>query len=129
MGYAAAQMYVSRLGTRVRFTSIAEFGGWDEDHITPSCIQTVRERAATIFPELKHQLETATPWAGGRPQTPDDLPIVSKTKLSNLFVSSGGGSYGWRTACGMGELLADLVVGIEPKVDANAVSLERFKYH
>ena len=58
--------------------------------------------------------------------TPDDLPIVSSTRLQNLFIASGGGSYGWRVACGMGELMSQKVAGKETKIDDFPVSLERF---
>lgn len=58
--------------------------------------------------------------------TPDDLPIVSNTNISNLFIASGGGSYGWRVACGMGELLSQKVAGEKTKIDDFPVSLKRF---
>eukprot|EP00658_Telonema_sp_P-2_P066032 TRINITY_DN55148_c0_g1_i1.p1 TRINITY_DN55148_c0_g1~~TRINITY_DN55148_c0_g1_i1.p1 ORF type:complete len:293 (+),score=68.75 TRINITY_DN55148_c0_g1_i1:257-1135(+) len=123
-----AQMYVSRLGDRIRYTSIAEFAGWDEDHVNRSCIDTVRERASLMFPKTLEAVpeEEQQEWAGGRPMTPDDLPIVCGTKYQGLWIASGGGSYGWRVACGMGQLVSNLLDGTKPKVDAHPVSLDRF---
>lgn len=91
-------------------------------------IATVKQRANLMFPETLNGIseEDQQLWAGGRPMTPDDLPIVSPTKLDNLFVASGGGSYGWRVACGMGELVAQQVHGTEAHFDSSAVSLNRF---
>lgn len=40
-----SQMYVSRLGHRLRFTSIAEFSGWDEDVPADDCVRVLRHRA------------------------------------------------------------------------------------
>ena len=106
-----AQMYVSRLGSRLRFTSIAEFAGWDEDAIADDCVSVLRHRAEALFPAATKGKQPEI-WCGGRPLTPDDRPIsgrVSTTALENLYVHSGGGQYGWRVAMGTSEHLADLI--------------------
>ena len=46
-----AQMYVSRMGSRLRFTSIAEFSGWDEDAVAEDCVRVLRHRAESLFPK------------------------------------------------------------------------------
>ena len=103
------QMYVSRLGSRLRFTSIAEFAGWDEDAIADDCVRVLRHRAESLFPEVTRGKEPEV-WCGGRPLTPDDRPVSSRVHTApNLYIHSGGGQYGWRVAMGVSEHLAGLI--------------------
>ena len=76
-----AQMYVSRMGNRLRFTSIAEFAGWGEDEVAEDCVAVLRHRAETLFPAATVGREPAV-WAGGRPLTPDDRPISCRAPES-----------------------------------------------
>jgi D-amino-acid dehydrogenase len=57
-------------------------------------------------------------WAGLRPATPSNVPYVGQSRYANLFVDSGHGTLGWTMACGSGQLLADLVSGKVPAIDA-----------
>jgi D-amino-acid dehydrogenase len=56
-------------------------------------------------------------WAGLRPSTPGNVPLVGRSRHDNLFVNTGHGTLGWTMACGSGKLLADLVAGRAPEVD------------
>ena len=58
--------------------------------------------------------------------TPDGPPIVGRTRLRNLYINTGHGTLGWTMACGSGRVLADLVSGTKPQIDAEALSLSRF---
>ena len=106
-----AQMYVSRFGARLRFTSIAEFAGWAEDQPAEDCVRVLRHRAESLFPDATVGREPAI-WCGGRPLTPDDRPISGRVarRWSNLYLHSGGGQYGWRVAMGTSEHLAELML-------------------
>ena len=108
-----AQMYVSRMGSRLRFTSIAEFSGWDEDDVAEDCVAVLRHRAESLFPEATVGREAAI-WCGGRPLTPDDRPISCRVPEScyakNVYVHSGGGAYGWRVSMGVSEALVEAIV-------------------
>lgn len=107
-----AQMYVSRMGNRLRFTSIAEFAGWGEDEVAEDCVAVLRHRAETLFPAATVGREPAV-WAGGRPLTPDDRPISCRAPESayapNLYIHSGGGAYGWRVSMGVSQQLVDTI--------------------
>ena len=63
------------------------------------------------FPQLSDALEspTATVLTGGRPQSPDDMPVISSTSVANLFVNAGHGQYGWRLACGSAAVLEAVI--------------------
>jgi D-amino-acid dehydrogenase len=58
--------------------------------------------------------------------TPDGTPIIGKTKLANLYTNTGHGTLGWTMACGSAKLLADIVSGNEPDIDASG--LDSFRY-
>ncbi len=73
-------------------------------------------RAREIFPGVG-DYESATPWAGMRPATPSNVPIIGRTGLSNLYVNTGHGTLGWTLACGSGAALADIISGRKPEVD------------
>jgi D-amino-acid dehydrogenase len=56
-------------------------------------------------------------WAGLRPATPSNLPLIGRSKISNLYLNTGHGTLGWTHACGSGKALADIVSGRVPEVD------------
>jgi D-amino-acid dehydrogenase len=51
-----------------------------------------------------------------RPSTPNNVPVIGRTRLANLFLNTGHGTLGWTLACGSGRALADLVSGRRPEV-------------
>jgi len=66
-------------------------------------------------------------WAGLRPKTPDNLPILGKTpSLDNVYLAVGHGSIGVMLSAITGKSIAELVVtGQTPELIA-PFSLERF---
>jgi D-amino-acid dehydrogenase len=68
-----------------------------------------------LFPALG-SITTVESWAGLRPATPSNVPVIGRTSLKNLFLNTGHGTLGWTLACGSGSALADLVSGREPQV-------------
>ena len=50
--------------------------------------------------------------------TPDGTPIVGRTPVANLFLNTGHGTLGWTMSCGSGQLLADLISGKPPAIQA-----------
>ena len=104
----------SRLGDRLRVAGTAEFTGYDTTLNDVRCQALVR-RTHTIFPRLS--ASNVEFWAGLRPATPSNVPLVGATRLSNLYLNTGHGTLGWTMACGTGKLLADIVAGREPDID------------
>eukprot|EP00929_Paragymnodinium_shiwhaense_P071102 TRINITY_DN36121_c0_g1_i1.p1 TRINITY_DN36121_c0_g1~~TRINITY_DN36121_c0_g1_i1.p1 ORF type:complete len:488 (-),score=94.67 TRINITY_DN36121_c0_g1_i1:183-1646(-) len=125
------QLGLIPLGDRLRFSGVGEVAGWDEWDATPSVTQKFRGDVEGLFPELTQGgiLDSVKPLVGGRPTTPDDLPIVSGTRIPNLLVNAGHCMRGWRTACGSAAVLASLVSGrpAPDGIDTSKLSLERFK--
>jgi D-amino-acid dehydrogenase len=68
-----------------------------------------------LFPGLG-AITTVDTWAGLRPATPSNVPLIGRTRLSRLFLNTGHGTLGWTLACGSGRALADVVSGRRPQV-------------
>merc|ERR1712194_99054 len=105
-------LYIIRIDrNRIRFASIAELNGWKDQTENPECVELLRDNASKWFPQLHDVLHSADAkiLVGARPQSPDDRPIVSDTKLKNLYVNAGHGQYGWRLACGSAAVLESVV--------------------
>lgn len=105
----------SRLGNRLRVAGTAEFTGYDTEVNAARC-RSIVERAFAIFPRAGRR-EGIETWAGLRPATPGNVPLIGETRCRNLFANTGHGTLGWTMACGSGKLLADLVAERKPNVD------------
>lgn len=68
------------------------------------------------------------PWAGLRPMSPDDLPLIGPAPgWSNLWVASGHGMLGLTMAPATGRLVAEQVTGAAPHIDPRPFSPRRFR--
>jgi len=110
-----AKLVFSRLGSRLRVAGTAEFTGYDTSINAVRCAAIAR-RAFALFPRAGRREDIET-WAGLRPATPGNVPLVGCTRIPNLFVNTGHGTLGWTMACGTGALLADLLTGKQPAID------------
>ncbi|MBI3992667.1 MAG: D-amino acid dehydrogenase [Candidatus Lambdaproteobacteria bacterium] len=115
---------VSRLGDRLRAGGTAEFARFD------TSLNAVRGRAlldalqALVPAGL--DLARTTHWAGLRPMSPDGMPILGPSGAGGLYLATGHGTLGWTLACASGKVLADLLCGRTPQVEAGAFDLQRF---
>jgi D-amino-acid dehydrogenase len=115
----AHKIVISRLGNRLRAAGTAELAGYDRSINDVRC-NAILERIRFLFPGIKNA-SSIERWAGLRPATPDNVPVIGRTRLKNLFLNTGHGTLGWTLACGSGRVLADLVSGRPPAVE--------FRYH
>jgi D-amino-acid dehydrogenase len=109
------KIVVSRLGNRLRAAGTAELTGYDRSVNAVRCNAILR-RIGELFPGLG-AISTVDRWAGLRPATPNNVPIIGRTGLRNLYLNTGHGTLGWTLACGSGHALADLVSGRKPDVE------------
>jgi D-amino-acid dehydrogenase len=110
----AAKIVISRLGNRLRAAGTAELAGYDTSINETRCNAILR-RIRTLFPAVvPGEVKT---WAGLRPATPSNVPVIGRTRFANLFLNTGHGTLGWTLACGSGRALADLVSGRKPEVE------------
>ena len=93
----------------------AELTGYDTTVNAGRCAAIAR-RIRELFPALGG-VTTVDNWAGLRPATPNNVPVIGRTRLRNLYLNTGHGTLGWTLACGSGSVLADLISGRRPQVD------------
>jgi D-amino-acid dehydrogenase len=111
----SAKLVFSRLGDRLRIAGTAELSGYSTDLNPVRCEALVR-RARELFPEAL-DYERTTFWAGLRPATPSNVPIIGRARYTNLYLNTGHGTLGWTMAAGSGRALADIISGRRPQVD------------
>lgn len=104
----------SRLGNRLRAAGTAELNGYDVSINAARC-EAILRRTSELFPGLAADAR-AEFWAGLRPATPSNLPIIGRSRASNLYLNTGHGTLGWTLACGSGRALADIIAGRPPAV-------------
>jgi D-amino-acid dehydrogenase len=115
---------ITRLGDRIRVGGMAELAGFNHD-LPPARRATLEHSVGTVFPGAG-DLETARFWSGLRPMTPDSTPVVGATGVPNLYLNTGHGTLGWTMACGSGQVLADLIGGRSPAIDASDLDIARY---
>ena len=112
----AHRIVMSRLGNRLRIAGTAELAGFDRSINAARCRAILRQ-ARELFPEAIPRDVKAEYWAGLRPATPSNVPIIGRSRYDNLFFNTGHGTLGWTLACGSASALADIVNGKMPEVD------------
>jgi D-amino-acid dehydrogenase len=110
----AHKIVISRLGNRLRAAGTAELNGYDTEINRVRC-DAIVQRIRELFPRLS-EIEPSHRWAGLRPATPSNVPVIGRTRLRNLYLNTGHGTLGWTLACGSGSVLADLVSSRTPGV-------------
>jgi D-amino-acid dehydrogenase len=109
------KLAISRLGNRLRVAGTAELAGYDTSINEVRC-QAILTRVRQLFPDAG-DFERAQKWAGLRPATPGNVPIIGRTRIPNLFVNTGHGTLGWTLCAGSGRSIADIIGGRAPAVD------------
>ncbi|MBC8007596.1 MAG: D-amino acid dehydrogenase [Prolixibacteraceae bacterium] len=110
-----AKIAISRLGKRLRSAGTAELTGYDTSLNEARC-NAILSRIEQLFPGAG-DYAGASRWAGLRPATPSNVPLIGTTRYRNLFLNTGHGTLGWTLACGSGRAVADLIGGHKPDVD------------
>jgi D-amino-acid dehydrogenase len=81
-------------------------------------ITTLAKAVGKLFPG-SCVLDDLSPWVGARPATPTGVPIIGRSRRSNLLVNVGHGALGFTLGAGSGRMLADIVGDRHPGIDAN----------
>ncbi len=105
----------SRLGNRLRIAGTAELTGFDTSVNAARC-EAILRRAQELFPRIE-AAGAAEFWAGLRPATPGNVPVIGRGSPGNLYYNTGHGTLGWTLACGSGRAIADIVAGKAPGVE------------
>jgi D-amino-acid dehydrogenase len=105
---------ISRFGDRLRITATAEFAGYDASH-EPSDFAFMKRVTQELFPDGA-EYGRAEMWAGLRPMTPTNLPLIGRRRMKNLILNCGHGHIGWTMSHGSARITADLIAGRTPAI-------------
>ncbi|SEG69554.1 D-amino acid dehydrogenase [Bosea lathyri] len=114
---------ITRLGDRIRVGGMAEISGYTNDLGEPRRL-TLQHSVTDLFPG--GDVSKASFWSGLRPMTPDGTPVIGPTTVAGLFLNTGHGTLGWTMSCGSARVVADLVSGRKPEIDATDLSVARY---
>ncbi|HSJ09771.1 MAG TPA: FAD-dependent oxidoreductase [Longimicrobiales bacterium] len=104
--------------------SSREMVGWDA-RIDHAVVRAMLARARAWLPRIG-ELRAIRTWTGFRPATPDKLPYIGAWPgTTGQWVAAGHEGLGITTALATGRILADLVAGRAPAIDAQPFALER----
>jgi len=56
---------------------------------------------------------------------PDGTPVIGATKVAGLFLNTGHGTLGWTMSSGSARIVADLISGRNPEIDAVDLGIAR----
>ncbi|HEV8503158.1 MAG TPA: D-amino acid dehydrogenase [Casimicrobiaceae bacterium] len=116
----AWKVVMTRLGNRLRVAGTAELSGYGMALDTVRC-EALKRRTFELFPDAG-EAASIRYWAGLRPATPSNVPLIGPTRYRNLWLDTGHGTLGWTMACGSGRALADAIAGRKPEVDFQLTS-------
>ncbi|BCP55271.1 D-amino acid dehydrogenase [Kaistia sp. 32K] len=114
---------ITRLGDRIRVGGMAEISGYTNDLGEPRRL-TLQHSVTDLFPG--GDVSKASFWSGLRPMTPDGTPVIGPTKVAGLFLNTGHGTLGWTMSSGSARIIADLVSGRKPDIDATDLAIARY---
>lgn len=114
---------ITRLGDRIRVGGMAEISGYTND-LGERRRLTLQHSVTDLFPG--GDVSKASFWSGLRPMTPDGTPVIGPTKVTGLFLNTGHGTLGWTMSSGSARVVADLVSGKAPEIDARDLAVARY---
>ena len=118
----AKKIAMSRLGDSLRVAGTIELSGWDltlDSPLAQARCHMLARRIETLLPgvcdtRLPHEGGQPQFWAGLRPATPTNIPLIGATPLAGLWLNAGHGTLGWTHGAGSGRALAALMSGERP---------------
>jgi glycine oxidase len=116
---------VPRSSGKILIGATVENVGFDKS-VDQSTISQLLNKAAKYLPELASAPITQS-WAGLRPGTPDDLPILGPTDRRHVFAATGHFRNGILLAPVTAQIMADLVQGRPSSLNIRAFSPNRFR--
>jgi glycine oxidase len=107
---------IPRRDGHVLVGSTVENAGFDKS-TDIATLQRLHADAAELLPALR-DVQPIQHWAGLRPGSPDNIPIIGRhPDFENVFVNTGHYRYGVTMAPASAELLVDLMEGKSPVLD------------
>jgi len=118
----AKKIAITRLGDQIRVAGTIEVGGYDltlDSALARARCRMLARRVEEVWPgmcDTRTVEEGGNPqfWAGLRPATPTNIPLIGQTKVRGLWVNAGHGTLGWTHGAGSGKALAEAMDGRAP---------------
>ena len=121
---AEPHIVITSQGGKSRVTSGLELVGFNasiNDKRLSSMLATPRDYLVGF------DATPGTEWAGFRPLTPDDLPIIGRfARWDNVMIASGHGTLGITLAPATGRVIADLILGSPERIHMSPFLPSRF---
>jgi glycine oxidase len=114
-----------RKGGLIAVGATVEDAGFDKT-ASPETAKALQAMAAKIVPSLA-QARIHETWAGLRPASPDDLPVIGATCIGGYFVAGGHYRNGILLAPATARVIAQLVAGDACTMDLTPFSPRRFE--
>jgi glycine/D-amino acid oxidase-like deaminating enzyme len=117
---------VPRPDGRIIAGSTLEDAGF-EKHLTPSGIQTILAGVLELAPALA-TAQIVDAWAGLRPGTPDNLPILGPTDIRGLYFATGHYRNGILLAPATARLMSDWILGRDRTATVNTKAFSPLRF-
>ena len=115
---------IPRSDGRLLVGATVEEAGFDK-RTDPDTIQRLHRAALKLVPKLA-DAKILEDWAGLRPGTPDNLPILGATEITGYYVATGHFRDGILLAPITAQVLADVIEGHKSEYDLSPFSPSRF---
>jgi glycine oxidase len=115
---------IPRSDGRLLVGATVEEAGFDK-RTDPDTMQRFHRAAIKLVPQLE-DARILEDWAGLRPGTPDDLPILGVTETRGYYVATGHFRDGILLAPITAEIMTAVIEGREPGYDLSSFSPARF---
>ncbi len=121
---------IAPLGEKLRILGMAEFVGFDR-HIEPKRLALLESFFTRLFPSMAETIDwqSGEGWAGLRPMSADGRPFIGAARVPGLWLNCGHGHLGWTKAVGSARILADLMTGRTPEINAAPFSPNAAQRH
>jgi glycine oxidase len=114
---------VPRGGGRIVIGATVEHAGFDK-RVESAAIDRLLDTAATLWPQVREARVIET-WAGLRPATADELPVIDGCGRK-CWLASGHFRNGILLAPGTARLAREMILGEPPSIDLDAFRCGRF---
>ena len=110
---------IPRSDGRIVLGATVEEAGFDK-RVDPDTVQRLHQAAAKVAPAIG-EMRIHEVWAGLRPGSPDDLPILGATSLPGYFAATGHYRDGIMLAPITALVMAQLLMGRAPEFDLQSI--------
>lgn len=115
---------IPRSDGRILLGATVEEAGFDKK-VNPMTVQQLYQAGVKLAPALSNtRIHDA--WAGLRPGSPDDLPILGETSILGYFAATGHYRDGIMLAPVTATVMSELISGAKPQLELAAFSPLRF---